>query len=176
MRQHIHRLIPPTATWILWAIFFSLLCPGLQIHALEDDDDREEAEEQRIFLLERIAEAHFERATLLGEQARLDDAIRELEKIRELPFPKGEDQEEQLFGVDIALIELFLEAERPKDAEPLLRKAIQRSIDMPDRLAQLHIFMGHAMNAQDRTEDALRHYNLAIEAGRLALEEEEDPD
>ena len=136
---------------------------------LAQESDAERQMEERIDLLHSLAEAHFERANLLSEQGKVDAAIGELEKIKALPFPKSEEIEGQLFEINARMVEMYLEADRPQDAEKLARESLAGQED-PRRLAALHNLLGHCLRAQDRTDEALEQFNLAIEQATRALE------
>ncbi|MEM9292697.1 MAG: hypothetical protein AAGD01_13535 [Acidobacteriota bacterium] len=142
-----------------------------------EDEDEEEAEERaeeareaRIMLLQSMAEAHFEKSELLREDGRFEEAIAELEQLRALPFPEEAEMAEELFGVDITIIELYLENQRPEKAKGVIRQALERNAERPARLALLHNMLGRVLREQDRRTEALKHFNLAIELGRQALE------
>ena len=158
-------------------VFGVLLLALLTIHQpawpQEDEEEWEEAEEARIDLLHSIAEAHFEKAFLLQETDRTDQAIEELKKILTLPFPEGEEIEERLFEVNIAMAELYLESERFAEGEKLLRETLRRFDGQPRRLADIHILMGRMLSEQGKRGEALEHLTRAIELGRQVLEDSE---
>ena len=158
-------------------LLLTLLVPPQGTFAEDsDEEEREEAAERRIDLLHSIAEAHFEKALLLQEGEQMEEAIEELEKILELPFPEGEDTEQQLFEVQVAIAEVYLEAERFREAEKILRETLEEFDDQPRRLADLHILMGRALSEMGRREEAIEHLSRAVELGREALDELDEDD
>ncbi|MEM6702483.1 MAG: tetratricopeptide repeat protein [Acidobacteriota bacterium] len=133
--------------------------------------DPEEEAERRFDVLNRIAEAHFEKAWLLQEAGRSDEAIAELKKALELPFPPGEISEERRLGVVLALCEMYLEQGRPLDAARTAEGVLDEWQEQPARLAELHIILGYAYRALEQNDKALRHFDRAIELGQKALDE-----
>lgn len=155
---------------ILSGLLLAVLASSVPLLADDGPEDEEDAREERTELLHQIAEAHFEKAAILEESGRVDAAIEELRRIETLPFPDEEDVEEQLFEVNVFMAELYLEAERFKEAETLLNGALKRFSDPPSRSVQLHTLMGYALREQGRGEEALKHFDRAIDLGRKALE------
>ena len=141
----------------------------------ENDEDDEELYEARIELVERIAEAHFERAWLLSEQDDLEAAIEELGKIERLPLPAGPEVDEQLLRVEMTKVELYLEAERFGAAEAQAQRALERFRDRdPQLVAELYLLLGHSLRGLDRSADALAAFDQAIALGHRALQELDD--
>ncbi|MEM8963471.1 MAG: tetratricopeptide repeat protein [Acidobacteriota bacterium] len=146
-----------------------LMVVGTPLAAQEGDED---AYWERIELARQIAEAHFERAGVLAERGKVDEAVAELEEIRTLPFPPGEEEiEEQMWAVDISIAEFYVGADRFADAERVLKELVDKHADSPRRSIEIYTLLGRCARGQGQDDQALDYLGKAIQLGRSLLDE-----
>ncbi len=171
MRSILLKTLPVFA-----AIIF-ILAPSLSAQEQKSAKLSKE-DEKKYELAFEAALIHHEKAALLYNDKKVDEAMKQLESLVSISFPKGTENRDgrrlQLYSYGF-LAELQIEKKQFDKAVETLNSGIKLAPDVATETYQLYMTLGHAYKNLKKTNDALKAFEKAqkINEALQKLEETE---
>lgn len=116
---------------------------------------------------------HYEKAQLLFDAKKIEEAAKEVKAIIALDFPKGsENMDGQKLQLDMYsfLGEMLLSMKKNKEALEVLKEGIEKAPDISKASYQLHMTLGHAYKEMDNVDKALDEFQKAEKINKKLTE------